>query len=53
MLYLFLKQEIYMSENINQDTVGLREVRVKKMRGFIAFAAGMAGVLFGLHIGVM
>ena len=42
-----------MSENINQDTVDLRVVRVKKMRGFIAFAAGMAGLLFGLDIGVI
>ena len=30
-----------------------RVERVKKMRGFIAFAAGMAGLLFGLDIGVI
>lgn len=38
--------------NKNGETSG-RLAKVRKMRGFIAFAAGMAGLLFGLDIGVI
>lgn len=44
-----------MTENLinkNGETSG-RLAKVRKMRGFIAFAAGMAGLLFGLDIGVI
>ncbi len=42
-----------MSETIMNGENRLRVNNVRKMRGFIAFAAGMAGLLFGLDIGVI